>query len=212
MPWRRLAVTRLVVATLAGSVTAAVARAFGAPWGVALTASWCAAAILFLSWVWLSIGGMDPGETADHANAEDVSRTAVDVTLLGASVASLGAVGYTLVEAGTRSTTAQGLLIGLAVLAVALGWASVHTVYTLRYADFYYFGEPGGIDFGDDEPDYLDFAYFGFTIGMTYQVSDTGVKARPIRRTVLRHSLLAYLFGAVIVAVTINLVATLLKG
>jgi len=211
MPWRGLAVTRLMVAVLVAVVTTVVAVAYGAPWGIALTASWCAAALVFLSLIWLTIGGKDPLETAEHANAEDASRTLVDLVLLGASVASLGAVGYTLVEAGTRSTTGQGVLVGLAVLAVALGWASVHTVYTLRYADLYYFGEPGGTDFGD-EPDYLDFAYFGFTVGMTYQVSDTDVKARPIRRAVLRHSLLSYLFGAVIVAVAINLVATLLQG
>jgi uncharacterized membrane protein len=212
MPWRSMAVTRFLVAAVAAIITAAVALAVGAPWGVALTASWCAGALLFLGTVWVSIGGKDPEETAAHANAEDSSRTAVDITLLGASIASLGAVGYTLVEAGHHSSRTQGLLVGLAVLAVALGWATVHTVYTLRYADLYYFGEPGGIDFGDEPPDYLDFAYFGFTVGMTYQVSDTGVKVRDIRRTVLRHSLLAYLFGAVIVAVAINLVATLLRG
>jgi uncharacterized membrane protein len=211
MPWQGLAVTRLVAGVLVAIATASVILAYGAPWGMALTASWCAGATLFLGWVWLSIGRKDAGATAAHANAEDASRPTVDITLLGASVASLGAVAYTLVEAGARSARQQDLLVGLAVLAVALGWATVHTIYTLRYADLYYFGEPGGIDFGADQPDYVDFAYFGFTVGMTYQVSDTTVKARPIRRAVLRHSLLAYLFGAVIVAVTINLVATLLN-
>jgi uncharacterized membrane protein len=214
MPWHRLAVTRLAVAALTGIVAAVVALAFDAPWGVVLTAAWCAAAAVFLGWVWLVVAGMDPDETAVHvkAKAEDVSRPVADLLLLGASVASLGAVGFALTEAGKRPETTRALMIGLAALAVALGWATVHTVYTLRYAHLYHDGSRGGIDFNGDEPDYLDFAYFGFTVGMTWQVSDTDVQKRTIRRTVLRHALLAYLFGAVIVAVTINLVASLLNG
>ncbi len=214
MPWQRLSVTRLAVAALAGVVTAVVTSAYSAPLGVSLTAAWCAAALVFLIWVWVTLGPKGPDEIADHvkAKAEDGSRATADLLLLGASVASLGAVGNTLVEAGKRSATSQGLIIGLAIFAVALGWATVHTVYTLRYAHLYFDGPVGGIDFHGDEPDYLDFAYFGFTVGMTFQVSDTDVQSRLIRRTVLRHSLLAYLFGAVIVAVTINLVASLLNG
>ena len=140
-----------------------------------------------------------------------MSRATADVLLLGASVASLGAVGYTLTQAGHQSATTKGLMVGLAVLAVALGWATVHTVYTLRYAHLYFDDPPGGIDFNGDKPDYRDFAYFGFTVGMTWQVSDTDIQKKAIRRTVLHHALLAYLFGTVIVAVTINLVFSLVN-
>ena len=94
----------------------------------------------------------------------------------------------------------------LCVLSIALSWAVVHTVFTLRYANEYC-SEGGGIEFGFDAPTYADFAYFAFTVGMTYQVSDTGVTSRRIRRSVLRHALLSFLFGTVIVAVTINVVA-----
>ena len=106
-----------------------------------------------------------------------MSRATANVLLLGASVASLGAVGYTLTQAGHQSPTTKGLMIGLAILAVGLGWATVHTVYTLHYAHLY-FGDdtPGGIDFNGDKPDYRDFAYFGFTVGMTWQVSDTDIR------------------------------------
>jgi uncharacterized membrane protein len=194
-------------------VTGVVTLVANAPGGVVLTASWCAAAIVFVGRVWLTVGRIGADATADHvkAKAEDVSRGTADVLLLGASLASLGAVGYTLTEAGRYSATTQGLMIGLAILSVALGWATVHTVYTLRYADLYFDGVAGGIDFNGDKPDYLDFAYFGFTVGMTWQVSDTAVQKKVIRRTVLRHALLAYLFGTVIVAVTINLVFSLLN-
>ena len=90
-------------------------------------------------------------------------------------------------------------------------WATVHTVFTLRYARSYFRGSVGGIDFNEKAPPtYLDFAYLLFTIGMTFQVSDTDLTAGAIRRVALAHALLSYLFGAVIVALSINVVATLL--
>ena len=90
----------------------------------------------------------------------------------------------------------------------------MHTVFALRYAHIYYTEPEGGIDFktkGGERPDYVDFAYTAFTVGMTFQVSDTDITRREIRRTVLRHALLSFLFGAVIVASAVNIVATLLN-
>ena len=96
------------------------------------------------------------------------------------------------------------LLIGAAVLTVVLSWTVMNTVYTLRYADQYFQSKPGGIAFGTEDgqqqPGYRDFAYLAFTIGMTYQVSDTTLRDPQIRRTVLAHAILSYLFGVVIVA------------
>ena len=132
--------------------------------------------------------------------------------LLVAAVASLLAVGLVIVTAGGGGGLAQGLQVGLGVASVILSWTVVHTVYTLRYARLYYGGSDGGVDFNaDDPPRYADFANLAFTIGMTYQVSDTDLKTKEIRGTALRHALLSYLFGTVIVATTINLVAGLSK-
>jgi uncharacterized membrane protein len=203
---------RLAVSALAGVAELAAALAAGASWQVALSGAWCAAAVVFLVWVWVSIWGKSAAETSDHATAEDVSRPMADLILLGASVASLGAVGFTLVEAGREHGTNKILLILLAIATVALAWSAVHTVYTLRYADLYYSPPQGGIDFKEkDPPDYHDFAYVALTIGMTYQVSDTDLQRKAIRRTAVRHALLSFVFGAVIVAITINVVASLLN-
>lgn len=88
----------------------------------------------------------------------------------------------------------------------------VHTVFALRYAGLYYSGPDGGVNFNDNEkPAYADFAYLAFTIGMTYQVSDTALTTRAVRHTALRHALLSYLLGTVIIAATINLAAGLAK-
>jgi uncharacterized membrane protein len=106
------------------------------------------------------------------------------------------------------------LLIGVAVLTVVLSWTVVNTVYTLRYADLHFSSREAGIAFGDSagqqRPTYRDFAYVAFTIGMCYQVSDTTVRDRRIRGTVLSHAFLSYVFGVVIVAGSVNLIAGLL--
>jgi uncharacterized membrane protein len=107
---------------------------------------------------------------------------------------------------------AQALLTALAVGSVVLSWSVVHTVFTLRYAHLYFSPPLGGIDFNQNpHPRYLDFAYVAFTIGMTYQVSDTDLTTETIRAAALRHALLSFLFGTVILATTINVVAGLLK-
>ena len=95
---------------------------------------------------------------------------------------------------------------------VVVSWITVHTLFTLRYARLYYDGPEGGIDFqSDDLPDYLDFVYLAFTVGMTFQVSDTNISDRRIRRAITRHALLGYLFGTVIIGVTINVVGGLIS-
>ncbi len=100
-------------------------------------------------------------------------------------------------------------MTALGVASVVLAWGVVHTVFTIRYADLYY-RHNGGIDFNEkDDPDYRDFAYLAFTIGMTYQVSDTDLQTKAIRRTALKQALLSYLFGTAMIALTINIVAGL---
>src|SRR6476619_5206472 len=106
----------------------------------------------------------------------------------------------------------RGLLTALALGSVALAWTSVHTVYVLRYARLYYSSPEGGIDFHGEAPDYVDFAYLGLTIGMTFQVSDTDLTGKRIRRVALHHALLSYLFGTGIVAIAVSSVAALLGG
>ena len=207
-----LAARRLVVGATAGIVAAVAAAAAGAHWQVALSIGWCALAGVILVWVWATIGSMDASATAEHARSDDFSRSAADLVLLGASVASLGAVAMTLVLAGQSHDGRKAALVALTIATVALAWGLVHTVYALRYGDLFY-GDPiGGVDFNeDDKPDYRDFAYLALTIGMTFQVSDTNLQTKPVRHTAIRHALLSYVFGTVIVAITINIVAGLLS-
>jgi uncharacterized membrane protein len=205
-----LAAKRVVVAMILGTVTAAIAVAVGATWSVAALGAEDAAAAVFVVWVWGSIAGADAAATARLARAEDASRAAAEAVLVGAGVASLLAVAFTLAKAGDAGSPGRGLLTGLAIASVALAWLSVHTVFLLRYARIYFTPPDGGIDFGAEPPDYRDFAYLALTIGMTFQVSDTDLTAKRVRRVALHHALISYLFGTVIVAIAVSSVAGLL--
>ncbi len=203
--------TRVAIAAAAGILASGVA-AFFVPWEVAPILGWDVVAASFLGWFWFAVHGSDSLATARRAKADDPSRAVADLVLVAASVTSLLGVGLSLVKASNVVGLAQAMITCVAVLTVALSWLSVNVVFTLRYADLYY-ATGDGIDFHGDRapPDYGDFAYVAFTIGMTYQVSDTDLVSRPIRRTALRHALLSYLFGIAIIATTINVVAGLLN-
>jgi uncharacterized membrane protein len=205
-----LALRRVRVGATLGVVVAAVALVLGASWSVALLLAYDAAGLVFVIWVWATITRADARTTARIARAEDASRAAAEAVLLGAGTVSLVAVGFTLGQAGRAGPPGRGLMTALALGSVALAWMSVHTVYLLRYARIYYSPPDGGIDFQGEPPDYVDFAYLALTIGMTFQVSDTNLTAKPVRRTALHHALLSYVFGTGIVAITVSSVAALL--
>jgi uncharacterized membrane protein len=171
---------------------------------------WDTAAVVYMAWSWVLMLRAGHTDTARYAVREDPGRAAVDVILLVASVANLASVGAVIVSSGGHSGIPTQVGAALGASSVILSWGLVHTIFTARYARLYYTGKDGGIDFNDPEPpDYLDFAYLAFTIGMTYQVSDTDLQTKAIRRTALLHGLLSYLFGAIILAATINLLAGL---
>ncbi|NVM95948.1 DUF1345 domain-containing protein [Arthrobacter sp. AETb3-4] len=194
---------------VAGLGAAAATAVFGA-WVYAPAVGWTVAALIYNLWVWLTIAPMDNAHTAAHAQEEDPGRNTSDLLILLAAVGSLAAV--VLVMVGGKDVAGGGklLLALLAMTSTAMSWLLVHTLFTLRYAEIYYAGEPGGIGFNQDAPpQYTDIAYMAFSVGMTYQVSDTNITSRHMRSAVLRHSLLAFVFGTGILATTINLVVSL---
>jgi uncharacterized membrane protein len=208
------AMRRAAVVVFIGLVVAVSLLRF-LSWGLAVVVGWDAAALAFLLIVWRIILRADNPHAEQLATREDETRGSATVLLVGASVVSLLGVGYALSLAGRESGSRRVLLIGVAMLTVMLSWTVVNTVYTLRYADLYFESKAAGIAFGDsvgqERPTYRDFAYVAFTIGMTYQVSDTSVRDPRIRRTVLSHAVLSYLFGVVIVGGSVNLVAGLVR-
>jgi uncharacterized membrane protein len=206
--WRRRR-TRLGVSAAIGAAAAGLTVALG-NWQYAPSVGWDAAAVVFCGTVWLGVWPLSAELTAARATREDSSRATSDVLMLGASVASLVAVGIVLAAGHTAPDVERGLLAGLGLATVAVSWLTVHTIFMLRYATLYYTGPRGGIDFNNTElPSYRDFAYIALTLGMTFQVSDTSLQTTQMRVAALQHSLMSYLFGSVILATAINLIAGL---
>ena len=205
--WRQRR-TRLAVSAAIGVVAGVLTAVFGS-WIYAPAVGWDAMALVFTATVWLGIWPLSTQATASRATREDPSRATSDVLTLCAAVASLAAVGILLVRAHHSHGATQAMLAGLGLLSVAVSWATVHTIFTLRYALMYYTEPVGGVDFKGYEPCYRDFAYLALTIGMTFQVSDTDLKSTDMRATALRHGLLSYLFGSIILAASVNLIAGL---
>jgi uncharacterized membrane protein len=205
---------RRVLSSAAVGLLVGAGLAWAVPWQLAVLVGWDVAAVLVLVRVWFNVGRFSCDETKEYATREDNSRASAQLLLVAASLASLGGAAFGLLKGNQSGPTMEAVLTAASVVTVALSWAVVHTVFALRYAHEYYTPtRPGAIDFksGDYEPDYGDFAYVAFTIGMTFQVSDTDIGSRLIRRTVLRHALISYLFGAIIVALLVNVIATLLN-
>jgi uncharacterized membrane protein len=203
--------TKLLVSFIVGVAGGAVAAVSGAGRAAPLT-GWDILALVYCGWVWWTVWRLDPASAEGDAKREDPGRDLADLVLLGAAIASLVAIGVVLFGASGASGNGRYLEAGLALFSVFVSWTLVHTVFTLKYARLYYSGTPGGIDFnGTGAPDYRDFAYLSFTVGMTFQVSDTDIKSRQVRRTVLRHAWLSFPLNAVIIATAINLVSGLAK-
>lgn len=177
---------------------------------LSLLAGWDTTIVLYLVWVWLSVLPLTGEQARTHAVREDPGRAIADILLVIASVASLGAVLLLVLEASRASGIAKGVDVGLGLASVIVSWFLVHTTYALKYARLYYGGKKdNGVSFNEaDLPVYTDFAYLAFTLGMTFQVSDTNITTKEMRAAALKHALLAYLFGTVIIATTINILAS----
>jgi len=182
------------------------------PWQLAVLAGWGVLCLALLAWVWIEIGRCDAAHTERLSTIEDPTHSTAAVVMVTASVMSLVGVALGLLKARQGDGGMEVALTVSAVLAVVLSWLVVHSMFTLRYAHEYYTSPVGGITFaGGEAPDYLDFAYFAFTVGMAFAVSDAVATSRRIRRVTLRHALVSYLFGAVIVGLTINVMAGFIR-
>ena len=205
------ATTRVATAVAAGACAGALVALPGS-WQVGTLVGWDVAAAVYVAWTWKTIWHRDPAATARLALREDPGRAIADALLLVASMASVLAVVLAITAGRGGGSAAGEARAALAVASVALSWTVVQTVFTSHYARLYYSHPAGGIDFNQQAPPrFSDFAYLAFTVGMTFQVSDTDLQTPPVRARALQQALLSYLLGAVILATTINLVAGLLS-
>lgn len=182
--------------------------------------TWSAFTLTVIVLEWIIILSCHPREIRKVASLEDSSRTLIFILVVSAAVVSLGAVIF-LLKSPKQATDVQvtGHVL-LSMASVIISWWLVHTIFTMRYAHLYYSTNPdgdrkkpvGGLQFPDDpEPDYLDFVYFSFVLGTTFQVSDVEISSRTIRRLALVHGLIAFAFNTAILALSINVVSGLVS-
>jgi uncharacterized membrane protein len=205
---RLLSIRRMLLSLAAGVAAGAATALLGAPELSALVC-WIVAASLILIAVWRISWRQDAGGTKRLAEAESRSRS-TDSAVLIASVVSLAAVAEALVRSSGRQDPVAVAAVICAVVAVALSWVLVNTVFALKYARAYYRDADGGINFKQQAPPcYSDFAYMAFTVGMAFGVTETEPTDSGVRRIALGHALLSYAFGTGFLAVAINLVTNL---
>ncbi|MEU0099779.1 DUF1345 domain-containing protein [Streptomyces sp. NPDC006267] len=203
------AVPRLAGAAVLGAALGALVRVLtNTPLGV--LAGITTAETMFVVAGWAVLWPMDAAATHRNARREEFRPVVEELAVVGCALAGLvGIVLLLLVGDSDLSHAAAATALG----GVFMAWAALHLMYAARYAYIYYLPPGGGIDFNtEDPPRYSDFFYFSYNLGMTYQVSDTNVCTSTIRAVALRHCLLSYVFGASILATTINLVAGIVTG
>jgi uncharacterized membrane protein len=203
------AVMRLAGAAVLGGVIGLVVGVLAdAPLGV--LAGIAAAATIFVVAGWIVLWPMDAAATRGTVQREDFRPVAEEIIIVAVALGGLVGIVVLLLIGGSGSGHAAAATAPGGVFMV---WAALHLMYATRYAHLYYGAVEGGIDFNsDDRPTYRDFLYFSYNLGMTYQVSDTSVSSPTIRAVTLRHCLLSYVFGTVILATTINLVTGIVTG
>jgi uncharacterized membrane protein len=191
---------------------------------VRVIGSWDVGASLYLALCWTMMLRPDTGELQRRAQIQDEDESAFTILIVTAAIASISLLASLGLLSGFKNLPPQQqpFVLGLASYTILCSWSFLHTLFTVHYAHEYYGdrdetdpgyqGPQGGLQFaGNPEtPTYLDFAYFSFTIGMTAQTSDTGITSSPMRALTLIHGVLSFVFNTVILALTVNIAASLL--
>src|SRR5215813_10497188 len=203
---------RLFIAVAIGSLIA-LALATLTSWRVAssLLVGWDVCAGLYLVLTFQVMSRADVSHVRRRARLQDEGQFGILILTAVAALASLVAIFALLGSSSAGMRSAADLL--LATITILLSWAFTHTIFALHYAHEYYdenAGKGGGMQFpgNEPEPDYWDFMYFSFVIGMCAQVSDVTVSCKPIRRTVFGHSVVSFIFNAALLALTVNIAAS----
>ena len=207
---------RLLISILVGGATFFLAQRAIGP-ALAGTLGWVLGVAAFLGLTLLATSGATPERMRARSRALDPRAAVIVLLIVVAAAASLGAL-VLVVQRPPGGGALTMSRVGLAFLAVAASWLLAHTTIALHYAHSYY-GDPddpgeterGGLEFpGGAPPDYWDFAYFSFVVGMTCQVSDVQVTSRGMRRLTLAHGVLSFFFNTGVLALAINILAGVL--
>lgn len=182
--------------------------------------SWDGGVFAFIAWALVIVSRSTPDQMRRRAALQDQGRTAILAVIVAGALISLAALAFMQKVAKTTQGNEPLMILVTIVATILMSWFLVHIVFTMHYAHAYYGPSPdegdadglvGGLDFpGENEPDYWDFMYFSFVVGMTCQVSDVQVTDRAMRQLTLAHGIVSFFFNTIILALTINIVASLI--
>ncbi len=185
--------------------------------GLRLISAWIAGSGVYLLLCWIAMEGVTPAALRRRAQALDGRGALVMLLIVAAAIASIAALGFLVLQKEQQQGAALALRLGLGVAGMVSAWLLIHVVFAMHYAHLFYGDDKatqdpddmrGGLDFpGQEKPDYGDFLYFSFVVGMTCQVSDVQVTGRHMRRLTLLHGILSFFFNTAILALSINMVA-----
>lgn len=209
---------RLAYGLAAGLLTAAVPVSLPLGWAARGLLGWCVGVAVYLGLAWWLCYSFDARQTRERAQAQDEPSIVIFLLLLLAAVACVLSITLMMQDIPKLQGAQRIVLIVLLVLALALSWLFIQSLFAFHYAHRYYQSnsanepESYGLKFpGDEDPDYFDFLYYSHVVGMTSQVSDVQVLSREMRRITLVHSVLAFGFNMLIFALAINVVAGSIK-
>ena len=215
---RMLPVQRFVISVIVAVITYLLLLASNLEVMIRVMIAWSVFALSYIITSCIVFFTQNSEDIRKHSSQEDGSRIYVFLLVVITSFASLFTVLLLMLSRNTTGTP-QMIFIPVAVSCMLFSWLMVHTIFAFHYAHLYYSDDTDdstkhaeGLEFpGEKKPDYIDFVYFSFVIGMTFQVSDTPVTSRSIRRLVILHGLLSFGLNTFVVALTINLIAGLMK-
>jgi uncharacterized membrane protein len=216
--WHKSATVRLVLSVIAGVAAFLLLTPHAIDWRLRALAGWDAASFTLAALAWIIILRADAAETRRRAGVDDPGQKTVFFMAVASSLVSLIAAGLGLRWVKSMPAQDEAIWTAIAFGAVVLSWILTHTSFTLRYAHLYYRQQRGRapgqecVEFpGTDRPADIDFAYLAFTIGMCFQTSDVVVKTSAMRREVLLHAMLSFVYNTAIVALALNVVISLLS-
>jgi uncharacterized membrane protein len=204
--WRRHGL-RLAACAAIGLAAGALTGLF-APAEIATVLGWDAAAAAYAARVWFALAPVSAEEIQTWSRREDEGRGAITLILTAAVAGSFAAI-FDMV-----SGKSGGAALALGALTILTSWTLLHTTFAAHYAHRCFDGGPDkpGIDFPGEPPRFIDFAYYAFTIGMTFQVSDTDTRSSAMRRLTLLHGVVSFVFNTVIIAISVSLASNLMGG
>lgn len=210
---------RYLIALLAGLAIFLCARPYSSA-EFTFMISWIGFAVCVLFFSWITILIKHPKQISTVASEQDASYLVIFTLVVAAAFTSLFAIILLLRRMPAGPERSLNMHILLSIVAVGLSWLLIHTLFTIRYAHLYYtlptnavedsHNYAGGLLFpGEGLPDFLDFAYFSFVVGMTFQTADVSISGRTIRRLSLLHGLLSFVYNTSIIALSINIISGL---